>query len=331
MASVNNDFFRGVNPPEENQPTFKAFASAAISPNRLVYPTSTTAKLTVAQVASVVDPRVVGASGDLPIQSGDEFSVKYGRVAVAAGSVVKVGDYLIADANGKVRALASTTNTGNTIASAVAGLAFTNQPANDTITVVSAGAGDTTQTVTIYGTTHGGVTLVKETVSLNGTTPVDTIKTDWGVVVAVTKSAATAGTVTVKEKSGGATITAALTAAVLSVGRTAATTAYAYGSKPIAVASGTSTKTLGLICTSTAGAEVLQAIALTNTTPVTLATAVYSVDYILTGDVETTRTVTVTTGTGANATSAYTLAPVGMALTPGSSGDVVDVMLFRPA
>jgi hypothetical protein len=88
------------------------------------------------------------------------------------------------------------------------GSAFTNQPANDGIEVVSDSALDITQTVTIIGTTTGTDTVVVETVTLTGTTAVSTVKTNWGIVLAVKKSAVTAGTVTVREASANATITA---------------------------------------------------------------------------------------------------------------------------
>ena len=86
---------------------------------------------------------------------------------------------------------------------------FTNQPANDGVEFVSDNAGDTTQTVQICGTTNGADTskLLCETVTLNGTTQVSTAKTDWGAILTAKKSAATTGTVTIREASGNATIT----------------------------------------------------------------------------------------------------------------------------
>lgn len=86
---------------------------------------------------------------------------------------------------------------------------FTNQPSNDGVEIVSSAAGDTTQTVTIYGTTNGAdqSETIIETVSLNGTTVVSTTKTDWGNVLAVKKSASTTGTITFREASGDLAIT----------------------------------------------------------------------------------------------------------------------------
>lgn len=83
---------------------------------------------------------------------------------------------------------------------------FANQPANDGIEVVSSAAGDTTQTLTLVGTTTGGGVTVFETITLNGTTQVATTKTNWGNLHLAILSATTTGTVTIREASGNATI-----------------------------------------------------------------------------------------------------------------------------
>lgn len=177
-----------------------------------------------------------------------------------------------------------------------AGLAFTNQPANDGVEVVSSDAGDTTQTVTIIGTTTASDTVVVETVTLNGTTAVPTVKTDWGVILAVKKSAATLGTVTVREASGDATITAGLTAAVLSVGveTVDAANQAAYNRVLTLVASGSTTKQLGLKGTDTTDAVIYDSQALSGTTSVLSNEAFRTVTEIYTGDLEATRTATIT-------------------------------------
>ncbi len=176
------------------------------------------------------------------------------------------------------------------------GSAFTNQPANDGIEVVSASADDTTQTVTIIGTTNGTDTVVVETVTLNGTTAVSTVKTDWGVVLAVKKSAATVGTVTVREASGNATITAGLTAAVLSVGVNAVDAAdqAAYGRYLSLVSDGATTKQIGLKGTDTTDAVIYDSQALNGTTAVLSNSAFRTITEIYTGDLESGRTATVT-------------------------------------
>ena len=94
----------------------------------------------------------------------------------------------------------TTTTTGN-------GVAFGNQPANDGVEIGSDSAADTTQTATVIGTTNGTDTVVVESIALTGTTFVSTVKTDWGVILAVKLSASCAGTVTFREASGNAAIT----------------------------------------------------------------------------------------------------------------------------
>ncbi len=177
-----------------------------------------------------------------------------------------------------------------------AGDAFTNQPANDGIEVVSDSTTDITQTVTIIGTTQGTDTVVVETVTLTGTTAVSTAKTDWGVVLAVKKSAATVGTVTVREASGNATITAGLTASVLSLGvnTVAAADQRAYNRPVSIVCSGSGTKQIGIKGTDTSDAVIYDSQALNGTTAVTSNSSFRSITEIYTGDLEASRTATVT-------------------------------------
>jgi uncharacterized protein (UPF0333 family) len=230
--------------------------------------------------------------------SGDQISINVGPVvvvaddAIGAGKPIKIGD------SGRVLQFVDSTLAATTIKTTGAGVAFTNQPANDGIEVVSASAADTTQTVTIIGTTTGTDTVVAETVTLNGTTPVATTKTDWGVVLALKKSAATAGTVTVREASADQTISAGLTAAVLSLGVEAVTAAdqQAYNVAPTAVASGATTKQIAVGGTNSAGTQIYASKALNGTTAVTFATAFKRVTEVYTGDVEASRTVVVKVG-----------------------------------
>jgi len=183
----------------------------------------------------------------------------------------------------------------NTTTTAV-GSAFTNQPANDGVEVVSDNAADTTQTVTIIGTTNGADTVVVETITLTGTTPAASVKTDWGVILAVKKSAVTLGTVTVREASGDATITAGLTAAVLSVGVTAVAAAdqAAYNRVVSLVSDGATTKQIGLQGTNTAGTTIYDSQALAGTTAVSSNSQFLTVTEIYRGDLESGRTATET-------------------------------------
>lgn len=170
------------------------------------------------------------------------------------------------------------------------GAAFTNQPANDGVEIVSDNAADTTQTATVYGTTTGTDTVVVETVALNGTTAVSTTKTDWGVVLGVTLSASCAGTVTFREASGNATITT-ITTGNLSKGVETVTTSYPT-TTPTVVASGATTKQIGLYGTALNSNAQGDSQALTGATPVAMNLSFGTETLALTGDLESNRTVT---------------------------------------
>ena len=91
--------------------------------------------------------------------------------------------------------------------------AYTNQPANDGVEVISDSASDVGR-CTIWGTTYATGALTYETVTLTGTTVVNTSKTDWGNVYGIflgesngTKITRAVGTITVREKSADQAIT----------------------------------------------------------------------------------------------------------------------------
>jgi hypothetical protein len=103
---------------------------------------------------------------------------------------------------------------------------FTNQPANDGVEIVSNNAGDTGK-CTIFGTTHGTGAFAYETVTLNGVTPVATVKTDWGNIYGAflgdiegKNITPAVGTITIREDSADQTITT-LAAAAISKGMVA--------------------------------------------------------------------------------------------------------------
>lgn len=90
---------------------------------------------------------------------------------------------------------------------------FTNQPTNDGVEVVSNSASDVGK-CTIFGTTNTGGAFAYETITLNGTTPVATTKTDWGNVYGIflgdiegKNISPAVGTITVREASADQTIT----------------------------------------------------------------------------------------------------------------------------
>lgn len=177
------------------------------------------------------------------------------------------------------------------------GLGFANQPANDGIEVLSSSAADTTQTVTFYGTTNGSDTVVVETVTLTGTTFVPTVKTNWGVLLGYELSAACAGTVTVREASGDATISTCAPGTLSKGVETVAATAGGWATTPpIVAASDTSTKQIGVVGTDLSGAVAYDSQALTGATKVEMNSSFGTITKILTGDVETNRTVSVYNG-----------------------------------
>lgn len=184
---------------------------------------------------------------------------------------------------------------GTASTSAVGG-AFGNQPANDGLEIVSSDAADITQSVTIYGTTTSTDTVVVETIALdaaNGTTAVSTVKTDWGQILAVTLSASCAGTITVREASGNATVTT-LTTGVLSKGVNTITSTSYYNRLVNIVASGSSTKQIGLKGTDEDGNVIYDSQAISGTTEVQSNSSFTTITELYTGDLESNRTVTIT-------------------------------------
>jgi len=82
---------------------------------------------------------------------------------------------------------------------------FTNQPANDSLEVISSDAGDTTQHILIVGIDNSDA-VQYESIALNGTSAVTSSDADWKTVQTCELDGACAGTVTVREASGNATI-----------------------------------------------------------------------------------------------------------------------------
>ncbi len=144
-------------------------------------------------------------------------------------------------------ATAALTNT--VIVNAKAGGNFANQPAGDGVEVLSDNNADIGQTVTIYGTKTGATTTVtSETVTLNGTTFVSTAITTWQNILGIELSSACAGTVTIREASGNATIIT-IAAASLSAGIEIPISTKGYNEIPRHDASGAETAPVGIIGT----------------------------------------------------------------------------------
>lgn len=187
---------------------------------------------------------------------------------------------------------------GGTLLAATAGGNFGNQPANDGVEVLSSSAADTTQTVTIYGTTFLTGTVVSEIVTLIGTTAVSTSKTDWGDILGIELSAACAGNVTIREASGNQTITT-ITAGATAAGVATPSSTDGGKAQPLVKASGASTAVVGLVGTDEDAATLTDnAVALCGTADTTqfLPKRMDTVTKVLLGAVASAQNVTVTRG-----------------------------------
>ena len=212
------------------------------------------------------------------------IEVAIGRVTAIADGVIDAGLPLKSGNGGRPLQFVDSALAGSVIDSGDGG-DFGNQPANDGVEVLSSDAGDTTQSITITGTTTGTETVVRETVALDGTTPVATSKTDWGEILAVELDAAAVGTVTIREASADQTITtlapAALTGGIIEV---PVADQRAFNRPATLVGDGAETAIVGVIGTDVDhGAQTNNAIALNGTTPVTLPTESNLITRLLVG------------------------------------------------
>lgn len=251
-----------------------AIADGAILAHRLATATTTAVgDLPHVLQSALGDAYVMGLnSHNGALGAGAKFQMTRGGLGLAvADDAIVVGHPLKAGYQGRVVEFIDASSSGATILAATAGGNAANQPANDIVQIVSSNAGDTTQTVTLIGTTTGTNTIVTQNVAANGTTAVDSAKSDWGVVVAVKVSAAFVGTLTIRKKTGPATIIT-LAPGVLQAGVTViAGGAQAYYQFPTATASGASTKQAAFQGLDSTGAVVYDSIPLNGTTPATFA------------------------------------------------------------
>lgn len=159
--------------------------------------------------------------------------------------------------------------------------------------ILSDSAADTGIQVTLYGVVGGSV--VSETLTLNGTTPVAGSQVwDAGLLLGVYVAGTTAGTVTVRHAGGGATLYT-VPAASGAHGRAMYLPTSAIecaGGTLEFVADAATTKKLIVIGTNASDVAQIELITLNGTTPVTTAGSWNSVTAIALGDVEAARTVT---------------------------------------
>lgn len=208
------------------------------------------------------------------------------------GSVVADKEY---DTGGTAARFALVLDNGETSTYTTAvGAAYANQPANDGVSVLSDSALDVGQVVTVIGTTTSTDTVIIEDLVLDGTNVVDSVKTDWGQILAVKISAACAGTVTIEESSGNADIKT-FAAGTLSSGVNEVTSTEQDFNDALVriVASGASTKQIGLKGTDTDGTVIYDSQALNGTTQVLSNSRFATITEVYTGDLAGTTTATI--------------------------------------
>jgi len=255
-------------------------SGSGITAGRLAEVTSNEIKVGTEQATAIL-----GATRGTITASATDADVEFGAVPCYLASPVAKMDNIAPRAAGMV---GKSLSTQVTLLAATAGGGFANQPAGDTVEVLSSSAEDTTQTVTIYGTITGKTTTItSETVSLAGTDVVATTQDAWVTVLAVKLSASCAGTVTIQEGDD-ADITT-ITTTVLSAGVATPSTTNAYGLIPRHDASGASTKILGLVGTDVNGDALTSVDALNGTTEEDHGTAIFAtITEVYLGDIAAT-------------------------------------------
>lgn len=285
--------------------------SAAIPQNRLVEVSSGEIVL-----GTDDDANIIGAAMEGAIAKDGVGNIAFGVVEVLASGSFSAMDKVAAAASGRVRKFLA--SQGEMLA-ATAGGNFANQPAGEAITVVSDDATDA-GTVTYYFTKTGATTTVStETVTVNGTTEVDTTEATIQTLLAIVTDDHD-GTLTFSQTtSSGEIITMAT--GTNSVGFTAITSGEAYGAIPTVKAAGASTKKVGVIGVGVDGAALTAVVSLNGITDVNLGSSPFdTVTTALIGDVASASTATVETkDTDTN--------DIGVALEDGDNLEVVKIWM----
>jgi hypothetical protein len=320
---------------DNSEDYFMARATGPISLNRFVSADTTqtvgAARPWVVQSA-VGDTTCLGiynvgfATTGLPAASGNTVHVAFTRGIVEADAAIVAGQYLKVGNVGRAVQFVDSTLANQVIKTMGAnqGGNFANQPSNDSITTVSSNAGDTTQTITYYGTTTGTNTVVAETDNLNGTTPVVTTKTNWGQLLGARLSASCAGTITIQKTTGPATIITITTTNLITAGLIDITATQAYNAIPTIIAGGASTKQLGIIGTDATGAVQYDSNALNGTTLVALIKKFNTVTTVLAGDLATATVGTVAVSTTVDSPSLNVAKAMDSAT---NQGDIINVIM----
>lgn len=196
--------------------------------------------------------------------------------------------------NGYDTATVTVTQTGNISVYATKdtagaqGAAVTALSGASVIEVLSSSAADTSQTVTIYGLDGSG-DLISESVVLAGTTEVPT-SAIYTTFIGALLSATTAGTVTIREEADSSDL-GTITTGNLTLGLALHEACFVQGSKYVAVSCDT-VETVFLRGLSDTGVLQTEVVAVDGTNRTTSALRWSQIDYVGTGDVPSTSTIT---------------------------------------
>lgn len=292
-------------------------SSAGIATNRLVEISSNKAA-----IGTEASTTIVGMTRNAVTASDGDVEVEWGAVPCYLASPVAKMDNIAPRALGTV---AKSLPSQVTMMTTKTGGDFGNQPAGDTVEVLSSDAADTTQTVTIYGTITGTtISVTTEVLSLSGTDVVASTQAAWVNILGVELSASCAGTITIQEGSADADITT-ITTGKLSAGVETITTTNAYGLIPRHDASTTTSAPIALIGTGIDGGALSVVDALNNATEEDHATTAYAtITKVLIGAVASPITVTVLTNETADTTN------VGVAIEASTVSGVLSDCYVKP-
>ena len=162
--------------------------------------------------------------------------------------------------------------------------------AGHAVNIVSSSAGDTTQSVTIYGT-DGSNLPQTEVLALNGTSVVVGVST-WNKVLGVTLSAVCAGTVTVKDNTA-ATVLYTVAPAATKKGMKVFTDPVEAALATVSlIANGATVKDVIVVGTNQTGTPTVEKVTLTGAVLVTSSGRWTAISALALGDVEAARTLT---------------------------------------
>jgi hypothetical protein len=300
---------------------FKLTASDAIRPHRLI---------AVGALGNIVEAgadstNVIGVEAEGVERGIDEdVLVGIGKQVCIADTAIEAGVPFKSGNGGKIVRIVEGSMVGTVIVSGE-GSGFSNQPANDAVSVESTSAEDVTQKVIIYGTTSGDDTnaITIEEIALTGTDAATSVKEDWGIILAVELDGVTEGDVVVKEASDGDAITT-IVAGNTSAGVIVPSDRRVFNTTPDIKADAESAKRVGIIGKDVNGEDVALGIDLSGTNAITFTSALSTVDKFLVGDVAGTTSVSVIL----NKVDVIPMKKKGITLAAAEANEEVEVILI---